>query len=437
MKISNQGLLAGSSLALIYKIAGLGCGYLLVLLITRNFGAGVMGMFSLCTTIVTIGAVVSRFGMDTAIVKFTVGFIAENKPGSATFLLRKALFVSLALSSSLCLAFWAGRHILANVLFEKPWLADSLAIVLIALVPLSLLQILAGYLRGFRFIGGFAFLQHGAVNFFTMIGLAGILLFSDIRQAPLMAYVCGVFLAFIVGVVLCRRYWMPPVPDDSVTVRSMADVAVPLLLAASMGLVLNWTDILMLGAMQTEAEVGQYTIAVRLAMLTTLMLRSVNAAVGPRFAEAWQRQDVKWLNKEVQHSTRMIFWTSLPVLVLYVLVPEFFLGLFGDEFSPARVALILLSIGMFVSAISGSVGVFMQMTGYHVAFQNISFITVLLNVSLNALLIPLYGITGAAIASMFSMIFRNLFSVILIYRRTGIVTIYLPFFKSSWLKSTK
>jgi O-antigen/teichoic acid export membrane protein len=211
----------------------------------------------------------------------------------------------------------------------------------------------------------------------------------------------------------------------------MAVVAGPLMLAASMGLILNWTDILMLGAMGSEVEVGQYSIAVRLAMLTTLMLRSVNAAVGPRFAEAWQRNDVKWLNKEVQHSNRMIFWSSLPILVMFVLAPDFFLGFFGDEFSAARIALMLLSVGMFVSSISGSVGVFMQMTGCHVAFQNISFITVFLNVGMNAVLIPLYGITGAAIASMLAMIFRNLFSVFFIYRKFGILTIYLPFMKTA------
>ena len=92
-------------------------------------------------------------------------------------------------------------------------------------------------------------------------------------------------------------------------------------------------------------------------------------------------------------------------------------------------ALIYLCISRFINAISGSVGYIMQMTDQQIVFKNVLIIAFLINILLNFVLIPKFSFTGAAIASSIAMIFWNITLVIIIKRRLGFWTIYLPLIK--------
>ena len=80
------------------------------------------------------------------------------------------------------------------------------------------------------------------------------------------------------------------------------------------------------------------------------------------------------LEKTVKHSTKMIFEHITSSFVC--LLPEFFLGITGEQFRVASFTLILLMFGRFYSAISGSVGNILQMTGHQVIVQNIMLVAV-------------------------------------------------------------
>ncbi len=127
----------------------------------------------------------------------------------------------------------------------------------------------------------------------------------------------------------------------------------------------------------------------------------------------------------------MIFLSSLPLLTLFISFPSFVLGFFGNEFITGTSALVFLSISQFVNAISGSVGYILQMTGKENVFQYIVFAATLINITLNLLLIPHYGINGAAFASMISLAFWNLISIVYIKSFLNFITIYLPGFRKA------
>ena len=103
-------------------------------------------------------------------------------------------------------------------------------------------------------------------------------------------------------------------------------------------------------------------------------------------------------------------------------------SLITEQFINGRNTLLILLIGQAVNAMSGSVGVIMQMTGKEKQFQNILFFALLINISLNLFLIPVHGILGAAIASTISIIFWNITSVLYIYRKLHVLT-FINFIK--------
>ncbi len=100
--------------------------------------------------------------------------------------------------------------------------------------------------------------------------------------------------------------------------------------------------------------------------------------------------------------------------------------LFGSDFTVAYPAMVILVLGLFVNSISGSTGVFMNMTGRQKAFRNIAMTASGVNIILNLILTPNLGIYGAAISGMATIIFWNLYTLAYIKKKHGQTIGYLP-----------
>lgn len=98
------------------------------------------------------------------------------------------------------------------------------------------------------------------------------------------------------------------------------------------------------------------------------------------------------------------------------------MGLFGNEFLVGEVALIILSFGQFINAATGPVGNLLMMTGKQDVNRNIVIATTVITVILNAVLIPIYGIIGAAIVNVIGTILFNVIPYFLVKRYFGFYT---------------
>ena len=191
-------------------------------------------------------------------------------------------------------------------------------------------------------------------------------------------------------------------------------------------LIMGKVDLFMLANMTSSEQVGIYNIALKLSMLAYIGLMAVNSIAAPKFSEIYSTGDLNALKRIVQQSTKIIFWLTLPVIILFLSFPKNILSFFGEEFELASMALIVLAFSKMFSAISGSVGTFLQMVGKQNIFQNILIFTAVINIILNYILIPLYSINGAALASAISVIVWNILMIVYIKKKFGFYSIYLP-----------
>ena len=81
-------------------------------------------------------------------------------------------------------------------------------------------------------------------------------------------------------------------------------------------------------------------------------------------------------------------------------------------------------IGGGVNAITGSVGVLMNMTNHHVALQKFTLFSAIINVLLNYFLISYIGVIGAAISTIISAMVLNLLCVLKIKREFGFYAVF-------------
>jgi O-antigen/teichoic acid export membrane protein len=181
-------------------------------------------------------------------------------------------------------------------------------------------------------------------------------------------------------------------------------------------------DVILLGKFTDFETVAYYSAAIKLTTIISLVLTSVNAVFAPKIAELYSNKDFLNLNLNLKKATRLIFILTIPGIVLLAVFSTVFLSFFGEGYMQAKNALIILLLGQTVNALCGSVGVYMNMTGKQNTLQIILIISFLLNLVLNWLLIPLYGMIGAAIATSISMVLWNITGTIYLLKTDKIKT---------------
>jgi O-antigen/teichoic acid export membrane protein len=422
-------LLKGGATSLTMFGLGRLMGVLFVLMVTRRYGAGAYGAFALGLTVMTILSVLGRAGLNIALLRLVAEHASQGRLDVVKDLFAKCLAVTLPIATACAVGLYVSADSLATRVFGQPDLGLYFRVMSVALVPHIVYQLFVEGLRGLKRIVAYGFFIDVSIFLAAAIVLALLPERLDPALATAISYLSGVMLSFVAaGVVWFRKSaFFATVRREGVKLRELISVATPLLLGSSLVLVMNWADNLMLGVMSGESAVGIYDVVFRLAVIAGAALQAVNAIAAPKFAECYAVGDVDQLRRIVQGSTRIIFWSTLPVVIGCIAAPEVVLGLFGPEFVVGAPAFILLLLGTFVGAISGSVGFLLRMTGGERTYRNIILVATVMNVALNALLIPLYDFTGAAAASMTSIIFWNIASVYSVRRIYGFYTIYFPF----------
>lgn len=422
--LSNEIIHKGSS-ALILKTIGSACGYGFLLLVTRTSGADTWGVFALCFALLNISSMVGRIGIDTALIKYIATFKDSFSNVKAIYLKAISIVSFSTFFTSIILYFSA--DFIADFVFQKEFLAPYIKIISFVILPFSIITVNAQSLRGLKDIKGFSIYQHVAKFFISIILYLIIIKFFNFQKyvEPLYAFSISLFVVMgLSSIPFIKIIKQNRSSDIKISKKELLKTSFPMMLATSVLLIMSWVDTIMIGIFCTETEVGIYNGTLRLAMAIGIVLGAVNSITAPKISETYNSGDIEKFKKIVRSSTRIIFFSTLPIFFVFITFPKFILSILGPDFVVAKSVFIILLLGKMIASMSGSVGVILQMVGKEKVFQNIVSIALIFNIILNLLLIPKMGISGAAIASAFSIIFWNISAVIYIYRKYNVSTFY-------------
>ena len=422
------------------RIGGQLLGFFLTLLIAKYFGAEALGEYMLAVVVLRIFTLLAKLGLDTTSIRFSASFAAQNKWKSLLLFFKKVYFILILSSLVSSFVMYFLSNIIADFLNINSEYVRTFSYFVL---PMVFFVLHYQSLRGLKKIGIFSFYYRMSQALFTIIIILILLQFSNDPSIPFHAYIISLLFVSILSLLSFRNVlkeknnnYEEEIIIEHQTLKNILVISLPLMLAQSVQLIMIWTDKLMIGNMISVTDVGIYGVAFKLSMFASVTLMAINSIAAPKFAEIYAEKNMKGLKKIVQKSTKMIFWSTLPLLIIFFLFPTFFLGIFGEEFKIGANAFIILSIGMLISAFSGSVGNLLQMTGKQLVFMKILIAGAIINVGLNYLLIPesnplsefgISGINGAAIASMCSIVFWNLSMVLVVKKQFGFLTFYIPF----------
>jgi len=424
-------ILTGSVWALGARVIATALGLSFSVLVARFYGAEVVGIVAVINSFLMLATIFTVLGTPTSILRLIPEHLSKYSPTSAFKVYRKTQWMVIGISVITAVVFFFSAHLIAAKVFSKPHLSNYFAIASVFVAFRSMMLLNTQAVRGLRLIKLFALMlllpQTCNLIFLIVVGL-----FWPAKDVPIYAVLFGFAATGIIGWFIMEFAFKKEMqPGDNVShisSRAILSISLPMLMTATMMFLIGQTGVLMLGMFRTEAEVGYYAIAVKLATLTTFVVQAVESMAGPKFAELFHTARIDELFHVAKKSAKLIFITTIPILICILIFGKLFLSVvFGAEFILAYPALIFLVISQFVVSAFGSSGIFLNMTGHQNAFRNIMSITAFLNIALNLWLIPLLGISGAAITALISLCFWNFAAIAYMKKKFGKTTAYVPF----------
>lgn len=316
------------------------------------------------------------------------------------------------------------------VFVAAPWLADEglhdpgllvpLRLVAVATVPMALADSMLNSTMGFQRMRAYAVVKlvsEPVLRLGLLVVLVAIGLGATGAVAALVAS-CSVeaVLAWLALRRLAGRWYAGAA---RYRIGELSAFSVPTGLAAFAGLGLVWADSLILGAYRSSGDVGVYQVATRIMLLATFVIPAVNVAFAPRIAALTHRGDFASLHDAYALVTTWTLRLSVPSFVILVVFTRDILRLFGPAFPSAFAVTLVLLLGALCNAVTGPGVHMLTMSGHPRWGATNNAFGLVLNLALNFVLIPRFGIMGAACAWAAAMIALNLSRLVEVHHLLG------------------
>ena len=422
-------ILRGSIYSFSAKTLGKILGLVMSLIVARYYGAEIMGYAAIIGTVLAFAAMIANMGMQTAILRLIPEFQAKQ-PGQTVFrIYHKILALTVAGSMVTGGILYALSKVIARDVFENQEL-EFFFMISGAMVCIHAVNMLnSTTIRAFKRIRALAFFDFLPVVIGIILLLVMTFAFYNRFNPVYVSFATVAIMVILTSVYISGLNKEKPVAhpiDRSPSYSHIVTLSLPMFLSNGMGFVMGQADIVMLGMFSSADQIGIYRVAFIFATIPTFALTITNTMAAPKFSELYHQGKIDEFRHVAQKSTRLIFWTSTPVTLTLLVLGHFILSVYGDEFTSGYMALVLLLVGNFTNAIFGPVGYCLSMTGHQVTFGRILLVATLANVVLNYLLIPEFGINGAAFASMASVISWNVMAMLFMKRELGFTLVYFP-----------
>ena len=212
--------------------------------------------------------------------------------------------------------------------------------------------------------------------------------------------------------------------------RELVRFSAPLMLTAAMLMVLSYFDIFMLSYFRTSGEVGTYNVVYPLAELLTATLSAFSFIAMPILSQLHSDKRTAEMDRTYKIVTKWIFMATLPPMLILIFFPTASIRMtFGLEYTDGSLALVVLALGFFTHSVAGPNVNTLTAIGRTRIIMWDNLLAGAANITLNFVLIPEYGILGAAVATAVSYAGLNVLYSVQLYRQTGIHPLTAALFK--------
>lgn len=395
--------------SILVKVIGTGLSFLLGVVLARSLGTEGYGAYSFAFSLLMFLTIPIHAGLPNLAVRETARALLHHDWALIRGLWRWISRFSIGYFFFLCTLLLIISGVKLNWSHSERYRVIVAGFVLIPLIALVLSQ--GGIIRGLgRVVMGIipdTLIRPGMTLILLCFALSFLPIGLLTPHLAMLMYVASVAVAFLVSLIMLRVL-VPKVNGHRTEAETWRCAAYRLTVVGGLQLMYGYTDIIILGLFHSDVEVGVYRAARQLVMLVTFGLSAINPILHPHFSRLFAQNQMAKLQKLTTASSLVILLFAVLPALPFLLGGKFVLQtIFGETYAAGTVALAILAIGQLANAAFGSVGALLNMTGHEKDAMKGMLYSVGLNIALAFLLIPLYGIEGAALASALSVIAWN------------------------------
>jgi O-antigen/teichoic acid export membrane protein len=395
-----RSLLHTSIHSTVSRFLGVGLNYTVILILTNTLSTDESGMVLLLMVLIPAAALFSRLGVEQWLVRDVARLPATDTRLQAAYL--RDAYKLVLLSSGIFIALWLvcipviQQRLFDNAIHTLPlWLA-AVGILLFNVVMMN-----AAFLKAVHHTSPSLLVQNSlpAVTFLVLIGLFWQLL--TVNQTHLLLYSGSLLLAGLLSFWWLRPWWRDLFvrQNSRWSVREVWQHSLPLAPVSLLAFLLLWADTLLTGWLLNNHDVALYSVAARLSFVSLFFLGAMDATIYPRLLRIHQQQPER-VQGFFWKATALVAGILGSVTLLLLLLSDVLLALFKPEYLQAGTALSILLLAQLIRALSLTFS-FMFIIKEQVRYLNILLGTALgVDIAANLLLIPPYGIAGAASATL-------------------------------------
>jgi O-antigen/teichoic acid export membrane protein len=378
-------------------------GYVFKVYLARVLGAAELGLYTLGITLIGFFGIFNTLGLPQSAVRFVASYSAQRKFDKLHALLwcGTGLLLAANLVFSAVLLFF-GRFI-ALRFYHAP--------ALVPYMPLFALMMLFSVLSSFwgKVLSGYRDLKLRTLilNFLgsPLTFLVAVLLIS--AGMGLRGYLWAQIVSSTVGclllVIAVQRLTPEPARfsfrSGALPEREVWSLSTAMLGIGFLEFVLVQVDKILLGFYRGAREVGVYSVAAAVVVYVALALTSLNQIFAPTIADLHARAEHKLLARLFQSLTKWVVGLTLPLAVVVIVFSRPLMRIFGQDFEAGWPILIIGTIGQLVNCGVGSVGYLLLMSGREKRVLRVQIAMAGVMVVLCVVLIPVWGVVGAALAA--------------------------------------
>ena len=390
--------------------------------LARVMGAYEYGIFVLVWVTAIICGGIACLGYPSAVVRFVPRYLYEGDVAGVRGIVFGSRVMTFATATVLTLFAGFVLWLLGDrveAIYVWPF-----ALGLVCLPMLALGDVQDGISRAFSFkaiaLGPTFLLRPVLILVFMVAALA-----LDYRACAQTALGASIFACWTSALVQC--FWLNRAVaariergERSIRIKPWMAVALPIFLVEGFFQLLTNVDILMVGRFMEPSEVAVYFAAVKTLALVHFVYFAVKAGAAQRYSHYHSAGDEAAYADFVARTVKWTFWPSLLMSLVVLAAAPVLLSLFGEGFERGAPLLFVLVIGIVARATVGPAEAVLTMSGQQKACAVAYGVTLVVNVVLNATLIPSFGLMGAATATTVALCFEAIALYALVQRRLGL-----------------
>jgi len=391
------------NVAIIFVLTGLAglVGYILRVILARNLGVEEYGLFFAVFVFVNFFNVIRDLGFNSALIKFISEYNAKKQPSKMKSVLMMILSFKLAITSVLIVVLFFLSGYLAQHYFRNSLAGPILKLLLIMLFFENFYIVAMNTFKGMQNMFMAFMMDLVKITYLTITVL--LLFYFDLGIfSPAIAYMTVFIVMSAVFCTMLARYpfFKEKTEFSSSIFKKILMFSIPATFTVAATKIVSDLDTLMLTYMDTLAAVGIYQVVLPTALLFIMFSDAISEVLFPLSSELYAKNEKEKLASGIREIHKYLFLITLPVFFALVLYSKELIGaVFGAEYALGYVAFQFLLTGILFMTLAKINTIVLTGIGMPQKVTLMVIYSAVLNFALNLVLIPLFSINGAAIAT--------------------------------------